>query len=212
MSISQQCFNSIPALTSVSRATHDVFGMTGRLSIPSPSWQTLLGYTVLILSAVNLMTVIRIAPLPSPLDPTRTEWEMCYPLAIWDVLFQFAFNLNGFTALVRHVKERVPSDLQLFLMVATMLFFVPGYLAHTWDWGSCSTAAPRIYHNAASLIPIFYIGLGFGLLGIGVYFAVKVLGDPDLDRATARVKAQVSGDGSEEYAGGEMHRAEERLK
>lgn len=61
---------------------------------------------------------------------------------------------------------RVPSDLQLFLMVATMLFFVPGYFAHTWDWGSCSTAAPRIYHNAASLIPIFYIGLGFGLFGI----------------------------------------------
>lgn len=52
------------------------------------------------------MTVIKIAPLPSPMDPSQTEWEMCYPLAIWDVLFQFAFNLNGFTALVRHVKER----------------------------------------------------------------------------------------------------------
>lgn len=90
-------------------------------------------------------------------------------------------------------------------MLATMLFFLPGYLAHIWDWGSCSTAAPHIYHNAASPIPIFYIGLGFGLLGIvcfratcsvstyllnspfqGIYLAVKLFGGPALNKTTTR--------------------------
>jgi len=125
----------------------------------------------LLLTCIYDVVTYRDALNPSPKDPTRTEWDTCWPLATWYISWHTAICLSVVSLpshifrldvdLPGHKLPQCPDWRRLSILFLWYLSGIPtAYVMHE----PCSVGAPGVWARAGR---VFIEGVvAFGLAGL----------------------------------------------